>query len=243
MAEERDDAPASLMRELTRVTRLREACHADPSLAKALQRLGEWQSRRLRHTYADLAVDPRYTAAIAFFQHDLYGGADFSRRDADLARVVPKMVRLVPEKVIATVAHAIELNALSRELDQSLLMRLPRRDGDFSVAENCEAYRDADEYPLRKHQLALIREVGAALDHYVRTPMVGAALTMMRQPARLAGFSALQDFLERGFTAFRRMNGAAQFLDIIEMRETDLHEAIVAGADDPFPDPWPALRT
>jgi hypothetical protein len=66
---------------------------------------------------------------------------------------------------------------------------------------------------------------------------------MARQPARLAGFSALQDFLERGFTAFRRMNGATQFLDIIEMRETELHEAIVAGADDPFPDPWPALRT
>jgi len=243
MAEERDDAPASLMRELTRVTRLREACHADPSLAKALQRLGEWQSRRLRHTYSDLAVDPRYTAAIAFFQHDLYGGADFSRRDADLARVVPKMVRLVPEKVISTVAHAIELNALSRELDQSLLMRLPRRDGDFSVAEYCQAYRDADEYPLRKHQLALIREVGAALDRYVRTPMIGAALTMMRQPARLAGFSALQDFLERGFTAFRRMNGATQFLDIIEMRETHLLDAIVAGANDPFPDPWPVVRT
>jgi hypothetical protein len=242
MADERDDAPTSLMRELTRVTRLHEACHADASLAKALQRLGEWQSRRLRNTYADLAVDPRYTAAIAFFQHDLYGGADFSRRDADLARVVPRMIRLVPEKVIATVAHAIELNALSRELDRSLLVRLPRQDAVFTVAEYCQAYRDADEYPLRKHQLALIHDVGAALDRYVRTPMIGAALAMMRQPARLAGFSALQDFLERGFTAFRRMNGAAQFLDLIEMRETHLLDTIAAGSDDPFPDPWPTLR-
>ena len=242
MAEERDDAPTSLMRELARVTRLSEACHADPSLAKALQRLGEWQSRRLRNTYADLVVDPRYTAAIAFFQHDLYGGADFSRRDADLARVVPKMIRLVPEKVISTVAHAIELNALSHELDRSLLFRLPRPDAAFTVAEYCQAYRDADEYPLRKHQLTLIRDVGAALDRYVRTPMIGAALAMMRQPARLAGFPALQDFLERGFTAFRRMNGAAQFLDLIEMRETRLLDAIAAGSDDPFPDPWPTLR-
>ena len=242
MANERDDAPTSLMRELARMTRLHEGSRADPSLAKALQRLGEWQSRRLRNTYADLVVNPRYTAAIAFFQHDLYGGADFSRRDADLARVVPKMVRLVPEKVISTVAHAIELNALSHELDRSLLARLPRPDAAFTVAEYCQAYRDADEYPLRKHQLALIREVGAALDRYVRTPMIGAALAMMRQPARLAGFSALQDFLERGFTAFRRMNGAAQFLDLIEMRETRLLDAIAAGSDDPFPDPWPTLR-
>src|SRR5207248_9290065 len=102
MADLRDDvdAPASLMRELARVARLHEATRADPSLGKALQRLGEWQSRRLRNTYADLAIDPRYMAAIAFFQNDLYGGADFSRRDADLARVVPKMVRMLPYKVI-----------------------------------------------------------------------------------------------------------------------------------------------
>jgi hypothetical protein len=243
MADERNDAPTSLTRELARMMRLHEACHADPSLAKALQRLGEWQSRRLRDTYADLAVDPRYTAAIAFFQNDLYGGADFSRRDADLARVVPKMLRLVPAKVISTVAHAIELSALSHELDRSLLTHLPRGDAVFSVAEYCRAYREANEYPLRQHQRALIREVGAALDRYVRTPMIGAALTMMRQPARLAGFSALQDFLERGFTAFHRMNGAAQFLDIIETRETVLHDAIAVGADDPFPDPWPTVRT
>ena len=243
MADERNDASTSLTRELARMMRLHEACHADPSLAKALQRLGEWQSRRLRDTYADLAVDPRYTAAIAFFQNDLYGGADFSRRDADLARVVPKMIRLVPGKVISTVAHAIELSALSHELDRSLLTHLPRPDAVFSVAEYCRAYREANEYPLRQHQRALIREVGVALDRYVRTPMIGAALTMMRQPARLAGFSALQDFLERGFTAFRRMNGAAQFLNIIETRETELHDAIAAGADDPFPDPWPTVRT
>jgi hypothetical protein len=31
----------------------------------------------------------RYADAIAFFLSDLYGGADFAQRDADLARVVP----------------------------------------------------------------------------------------------------------------------------------------------------------
>ena len=62
-------------------------------LAGALDRLADWQARRLRMTYADLAADPRYSAAIEFFQNDLYGAADFSRRDADLARVVPVMVQ------------------------------------------------------------------------------------------------------------------------------------------------------
>ena len=234
------DAAAVLTRELARVARLHDARRADPTQAQALQRLGEWQSRRIRNTYAELAVEPRYAAAIAFFQHDLYSGADFSRRDSDLARVVPAMTRMLPAKVIGTVAHAVELDALSHELDRSLLSRLPRTDAAFTVAEYCEAYRNPDEYPLRRQQFDLIHTVGAALDRYVRTPMVGAALTMMRQPARLAGLSALQDFLERGFAAFRRMGGADEFLTIIETRETRLHDAIVAGADDPFPDPWPS---
>ena len=49
--------------------------------------------------------------------------------------------------------------------------------------------------------------------------------------------SALQDFLERGFAAFRSMHGAAEFLRTIETRETQIMEAIVGGATDPFGDP------
>ena len=41
--------------------------------AGALERLADWQARRLRMTYADLAVDPRYAAAIQFFQNDRTG--------------------------------------------------------------------------------------------------------------------------------------------------------------------------
>ena len=233
------EAAARLSRELARVARLHDARRTDRVLDAALRRLGEWQSRRLRNTHADLAVDPRYTAAIAFFQNDLYGGGDFSRRDADLARVVPAMERLLPARVIATVAQAAELNALSQELDRKLLAQLPRLDAPFTVAEYCGAYRDANEHPTRKRQLELIRDVGMALDRYVRSPMIGTALVMMRQPARIAGFVALQDFLERGFAAFRRMQDANAFLSTIEARETQLLDAILSGSDDPFPDPWP----
>jgi hypothetical protein len=212
---------------------------ADPARARALAHLGEWQSRRLRATYADLADDPRYAAAIEFFQNDLYGGGDFSRRDTDLARVVPMLVLALPETVIATIAQAMELNALSHELDRGLLARLPRSGAAFTVAEYCIAYRDERDYPRRLRQLALIGEVGAALDRYVRVPMLRFALAAMRQPARLAGFGALQDFLERGFTAFHRMRGATEFLATIDARESRIYAAIVGGSNDPFPDPWP----
>jgi len=62
-------------------------------------------------------------------------------------------------------------------------------------------------------------------------------LSMMRQPARLAGLAPLQDFLERGFAAFRAMHGAADFLRIINERETGILEVIAGGALAPFPDP------
>ncbi len=58
---------------------------ADPRLARALAELGDWQARRLKLTYADLERMPRYAAAVAFFETDLYGGGDFAQRDADLA--------------------------------------------------------------------------------------------------------------------------------------------------------------
>lgn len=239
MAEQ--DPPSSskdaLVRELARVHRLHEDRRSNPILAGALFRLADWQARRLRMTYADLAVDPRYAAAIQFFQNDLYGSADYSRRDADLARVVPMMVKMLPESVIATAAAAVELNALSQELDRVLLARLPRADASFTVAEYCKAYRRAGNFALRERQIRLISEIGLALDQAVQKPLVGAALKMMRQPARLAGLAALQDFLERGFDSFRGMRGAREFLGTIDERETRIYEAIVAGAYDPFPDP------
>ena len=59
----------------------------------------------------------------------------------------------------------------------------------------------------------------------------------MRQPAHMAGLGALQDFLERGFAAFRGMRGAAEFLATVESRELELVNAIFAGDNEPFPDP------
>ncbi len=48
---------------------------------------------------------------------------------------------------------------------------------------------------------------------------------MMRKPAVLAGLGDLQNFLERGYGAFRAMKGAEDFLGTITSREFELlHE-------------------
>jgi len=162
----RSDAPAhsAIAHALRRVAHLHAERRADPALARALGHLSRWQSARLGQTYRDLAQDPRYADAIAFFRNDLYGAADFARRDADLARAAPTMARILPERVLASLAQAIELNALSQELDRRLLARLPSRDGAFTVAQYCDAYRAMGSRSERERQLHLVRAFGAALD-------------------------------------------------------------------------------
>ena len=238
MTSTRQDEPlAALLHQLARVSRHHDERAANPGIASALGHLGRWQSRRLRNTYSDLAQTPRYATALKFFEEDLYGGADFAQRDADLVRVVPAMKRLMPENVIDTVAVAVELNALSQDLDRAVVEALGENAHAFGVAQYCDAYRRAGQFDGRRRQIELIGDVGVSLDRFVQKTMLRTALTMMRKPARLAGLAALQDFLERGFQSFAQMRGAAEFLATIQSRETVIHEAIAGGSDSPFPDP------
>lgn len=237
----RHAAEAALVDALGRAQALHAARLGDPTLAAALDRLADWQARRLAATYADLSAQPRYADAIEFFRSDLYGSADYARRDADVARVVPMMVAMLPERVIGTIAEAMELNVLSHELDRALLAHLPDP-AAWSVAEYAEAYRRTGRFEARERQIAAIGTIGRALDVFVRKPLVRTALAMMRTPARLAGFGVLHDFLDRGFNAFHRMGGADVFLATIDARETAVHRALAGGADAPFPDPGAAPR-
>jgi hypothetical protein len=226
---------AQLVAELERARALHDERTASPARAMALDRLADFQSRRLNATYADLAAQPRYAAAIEFFRTDLYGPGDFSRRDADLARIVPSLARMLPSAVIATVADAMQLSVLSQQLDRALLDKL---EADLGVPSYCAAYRACANRGARERQIALIGEVGRGLDRYVGAPLLRKALLVMRIPARAAGLGALQRFLERGVYGFARMRGAAEFLQTIDARERSLMQAIFAGDDAPFPDPW-----
>ena len=107
-------AEALLVHQLECSRLLHQERGASAALAAALDRVAQWQARRLNATYADLAADARYAGAIAFFQSELYGPGDFSQRDADLARVVPIMIRVLPEAVVETVAMGWSLHAFAR---------------------------------------------------------------------------------------------------------------------------------
>ena len=194
-----------------------------------------WQTQRLSATYADIADEPRYRAAVRFFLDDLYGPKDFSDRDQALLRIVPVMARMLPMSAVETTAMAIELDAVSEDLDQ----RLARALGDvpLDAVSYAEAYRASAAREEREHQVGLLDSVGRRLDALVKKPFIGRTLKLMRQPARLAGLHDLQDFLERGFEAYRLMDGAAEFLQLVDERETEILNRLFSGEAMPFAPP------
>ena len=82
-----------------------------------------------------------------------------------------------------------------------------------------EAYREVGNPRLRRHQIELVLGVGWTLDASVRKHGVFKLLRASRFPARAAGLSELQGFLERGFGAFEALGGAGDFLEAIGHRE------------------------
>jgi hypothetical protein len=198
----------------------------DPALAERVQAVKHYQHERFQRTYADLLGSPRYGAAARFFLEDLYGPADYSRRDSQFARVVPALVRLFPKEVVHTVLTLGQLHALSETLDTAMGRAVGP--GAVDPAAYTAAWQAVGRPADRERQIGLMREVGDALDGYTRNPLLRRALHLMRAPARLAGLSELQAFLERGFDTFREMRGARPFLDTVVERERALAAELFA---------------
>jgi hypothetical protein len=183
-----------------------------------LRILQAWQAKRLSNDYADVRKVPKNKLACDFFLDELYGDADFAKRDQDVERIYPIMVKLLPSQVLLTVARAVELNAMSHELDLAMLAHLPN--GSIDESSYAKAYQKTNQHGERRHQLALILSLGRELARVVRIPLMYKLLQMCKWPAKMAGLGALQSFLERGFAAFVALDGAKPFLQEIRARET-----------------------
>jgi hypothetical protein len=223
-------ASASLiLAELEAVEFERRRRAATPGLQARVQSVKAYQQKRFSHTYADLLAHRRYVGAARFFLDELYGPGDFSQRDAQFARVVPALVRLFPQDVVDTVWTLSRLHALSEQLDSEMGCQLP---GEHADAQSyLQAWRGTGRAAERDAQVDLVVSVGASLDNLTRRPLLRQTLRMMRGPARAAGLSALQGFLEKGFDTFQAMRGASEFLDTVSTRERALALALFDTSD------------
>ena len=138
---------------LTRVEHERSRRLADPALGAAVALLKRYQRDRFARTYADLLASPRYAAAARFFLDELYGPQDFSQRDAQFARVVPALVRLFPEEIVATVETLAQLHALSESLDSAMGEQL-RSTTAIAAGDYVHAWQAVGGEAERERQIA-----------------------------------------------------------------------------------------
>jgi hypothetical protein len=222
--EEKAAVAASLERDLKLAAGLRRNAAADPVRAEERELLRTWQANRLTATYPEFLTDPRYGPAAEFFLSDLYGPKDFSARDLEVERILPMLVKALPLSGLTTLALAVELDALSEDLDAGMVDALRQRGkiSHIDTAVYAEAYRLVGRRASRLRQIQLIVDTGEALEALARKPWVAGALKLMKGPAHMAGLGELHEFLERGFSTFRRMGRATEFLERIETEEKRL---------------------
>jgi hypothetical protein len=235
------------LRQLLLQNRSRHQRTLPPLQHHALQTLMSWQTDRLRTTHQDLFKSERYHQAAHYFVDDLYLSPTALQRDKDLERVFPTMIKLLPDETLETVANAVELNILSAELDLQLanhlfdltaaspselqaIQTLP----DITEFNYLQAYQLTDSATLREQQLKLIEIIGHDLDRLVRFPLISMTLKLIRRPAHKKGLGNLHDFLERGFSTFKALGGAEEFMGIIVFREGQVMRNLNQGIPNPF---------
>lgn len=218
---------------------------AGHSLAVALAALGDWQAERLKTTHQDLYEHPAYRPGLIFLLTDLYAPAGMTRRDDNVDRIFPRIIKWLPDHLLDTLAGLVELNHVTQRLDLDLIEQLDllglkpeRMDND----DYCEAFRAGDS-SKRRRQIALVEQVGGQLDRYVRNRTLGWLLSMSRGPAEMAELEDLHSFIHRGYRAFRAMDRVDALISEVVARETLVLEQIFSGHPDPFKLPANQLRT
>ena len=207
-----------------------------------IHQLQQWQCERLLVSHDDLAQQKRYQKAMAFFVEELYGPKDFSQRDADLVRVIPKLAKVLPDKAMNAMDDALSLNALSFDLDMAMAQYLQAHFPDESINRDnyALAYRHVGRIEDRTHQIDIISHLGDQLADVIKIRGIGMLISLSRRPAKLAGLLALHEFLERGFDAFKALGDVQSFIQPVLVREkaimqTLLSDELTLPEDNPLP--------
>ena len=228
------DSLTDIIKHLESVQQLNQSVQEN-NLSDTLAQLQHWQCQRLLATHDDLWSQKRFKPAMQFFIDELYGPKDFSQRDADIARVVPKMATLLPEKALSSLASALHLNSLSLEMDLAMVKQL---NGQTVTRDSyAQAYRDCDNQAQRSLQIDFIEELGDTLAEVVKIKGISALLMVSRGPAKVAGLLSLHEFLEQGYKAFRKLGKVEEFIDPIVRHERELMLALFEQRDvNPLPE-------
>lgn len=223
-----------LQQYLERFFALRQQGDEAPFLSR-LRRFQDWQRQRLMATHHALLDDPLTAPGVTFLLDDVYGGRDLLPVAREIRRALPKAMKLLPERVMATSASALEAAILTQELDEAAVTLLDERlDRPLDEQAYIDAYRTLGHQPQRRRQLQLVMDLGRHLDRHVRSRVIRTTFRLVRKPAHATGFANLYDFMDRSFRAMKPVPSVARLLGVVVARETVIMERLFAGHPAPF---------
>ena len=205
-----------------------------PTVQQYAHTIQHFQSDRLRRDYRDLAEDARYRALAGFFFNELYGPHDFDARDSG-ARRLGQFIHMVPGLRLNDLEQVLELLDLTNQLDHELARLLHHWHAPLPLNETTyeQAYRKADNYAQRVHQLNLIAATLHNMHRVARLPLIGLTLAQTRGLAMVVGLKELHAFLISGYAVFAHLDDVGPFCDIVSHRELTRLDRIYATAPQP----------
>jgi hypothetical protein len=228
------DYTKQIIRHLHGISTMQEIAEK-AGLMPSIRAVQAWQCKRLLVSHQDMYQQKRFKPAVGFFINELYGPNDFSQRDQDIARIVPKMSKFLPEKALQSLASALYLNTLSFELDFDLAKQLLNT--EINRDTYAKAYISSDNIANRQKQIDYIRTLGNDLAEVVKMKGISSLLFISRKPAKMAGVLALHEFLDKGFKSFKNLGNVEDFITPVVNKEHQIMQQLAnPNSPNPLPD-------
>ncbi|MEP1447414.1 MAG: hypothetical protein ABJK37_15020 [Paraglaciecola sp.] len=228
------DSTKQIIRHLHGISTMQEIAEK-AGLMPNIRAVQAWQCKRLLTSHQHMYQQKRFKPAVEFFINELYGPNDFSQRDQDIARIIPKMSRFLPESALQSLASALHLNTLSFELDFDLAKELVGTEVNRDTYAT--AYVNCNNHATRQQQIDYIRTLGTDLADVVKMKGISSLLFISRKPAKVAGVLALHEFLEKGFKSFKNIGNVNDFITPVINKEHQIMQQLInPNLPNPLPD-------
>lgn len=196
---------------------------AAPTLSEMKVALQKFQIGRLSETYKDLHSEERYSELAQFFFVDLYYVGDRAERNESFLRLWKHFEKVLGRVIVQGLSDLVEFYMLSERLDEACAAQLVKMKAplDFTNDQYERAYRFCDNYAARVEQLDYVERTLDFVHATSQRRLIGVLISTMQATARLIGASAMVDFLDRGYTAFRKVKDITYFRQTIRKREQE----------------------
>lgn len=214
--------------------------HKQPDLLRRLQDVQAWQKARMQHTHVTQFAEKQNVLMSEYFLNRLYGGPDFDALAEQIARLMKyahKAEKVIPENAVKTGTLGVELAILAVQLDEEVAIQLLK---DFHPYEALtddmmrDTYLKLNQGEARLKQLALLDQLGASLDKYMRSFVVYAAFKMCKGAANKYNFNVMYEFMQDGFLAMKPLKSAEKFVIDFTKVERKIIEKVHSGDPHPF---------